>query len=77
MAQITFHGAARTVTGSKYLIEANGETIMVDCGMFQGEKRLRLLNWEAPDFDAKSVQHIILTHTHIDHIGYLVWKGNF
>lgn len=71
MAKITFYGAARTVTGSKYLVEAAGESVLIDCGMFQGEKRLRELNWKAPPFDVSSLGSVILTHTHIDHIGYL------
>ena len=51
MTQITFHGAAETVTGSKYLLEAGGERVLVDCGMFQGLKKLRLMNWDRPAFD--------------------------
>jgi metallo-beta-lactamase family protein len=70
-ATLAFHGAAGTVTGSKYLLEAAGRRILVDCGMFQGLKELRLLNWRAPAFDPAGVDHVLLTHVHIDHIGYL------
>ncbi len=69
--QLTFHGAAGTVTGSRYVLEKNGATIMVDSGLFQGLKKLRLLNWEKPAFDPRLVDHLLLTHTHIDHSGYL------
>lgn len=71
MARLTFYGAAETVTGSKYLLEAAGKRLMVDCGLFQGLKRLRLLNWEKLPFDPQSVAAVVLTHAHIDHIGYL------
>ena len=49
--RITFHGAADTVTGSRYLVELDGARILVDCGLFQGPKKLRLRNWEHPGFD--------------------------
>lgn len=62
-------GAAGTVTGSKYLIESDKCTLMVDCGLFQGPKELRLRNWEEPDFKVKEIDAIILTHAHIDHSG--------
>ena len=78
VAQLTFLGAARTVTGSQYLIEAAGDRLLVDCGMFQGEKALRLRNWAEPEFDPASVPALVLTHTHLDHIGRvprLVKKG--
>ena len=69
MARITFLGAAKTVTGSQYLVESGGARLMVDCGMFQGEKALRQRNWAAPAFDPASVGWLVLTHTHLDHIG--------
>jgi metallo-beta-lactamase family protein len=71
MDQLTFHGAAETVTGSKYLLESNGSRVLVDCGLFQGLKELRLRNWQPLPFDAQSVTSIVLTHAHVDHIGYL------
>lgn len=69
--KLTFLGAAGTVTGSKYLLETDEGRIMIDCGMFQGLKELRLLNWQQPDFDPASVDTILLTHGHLDHTGYL------
>ncbi|HEV3416556.1 MAG TPA: MBL fold metallo-hydrolase [Pirellulales bacterium] len=71
MTRITFHGAAETVTGSKYLLEAEQGRVLIDCGLFQGLKPLRLKNWEPLPFAASSVQAIVLTHAHIDHVGYL------
>lgn len=71
MVRITFHGAARTVTGSKFLLEAGREQVLVDCGLFQGLKRLRLRNWEPTPFDTKTLQAVVLTHAHLDHTGYL------
>jgi metallo-beta-lactamase family protein len=69
MARLSFFGAARTVTGSQYLLEADSERVMVDCGMFQGVKELRLRNWSEPAYHAGGVKALVLTHTHIDHIG--------
>jgi metallo-beta-lactamase family protein len=69
--QLTFLGATGTVTGSKYLVTAGGRRILVDCGLFQGLKQLRLRNWEAPPIDPASVDAVVLTHAHIDHSGYL------
>ena len=71
MIKLTFHGAAGTVTGSKYLVETDRRKILVDCGVFQGMRELRLLNWSAPPVDPKVLDNIVLTHAHIDHIGYL------
>jgi metallo-beta-lactamase family protein len=71
MISITFLGAARTVTGSKYLVESNGTRIMVDAGLFQGLKELRLRNWENLPVPASSLEAIVLTHAHLDHCGYL------
>ena len=71
MASLTFHGAAETVTGSKYLLSAGESRLLIDCGMFQGPKALRLLNWEPLPFEAAQVDCVVLTHAHIDHSGYL------
>lgn len=71
MTRLTFHGAAETVTGSKYLLEADAARLLIDCGMFQGLKELRLLNWEAFRFDPSSLPAVVVTHAHIDHIGML------
>jgi metallo-beta-lactamase family protein len=69
--RLTFLGATHTVTGSKFLLEAGGRRVLVDCGLFQGLKSLRLRNWDAPPIDPKSVDAMVLTHAHIDHTGYL------
>ena len=69
--KLTFLGAAGTVTGSKYLIEADGLRILVDCGLFQGYKNLRLLNWQPMPFSTKEIDAVVLTHAHIDHSGAL------
>lgn len=71
MTSITFYGGAGTVTGSKYLLEHNGRRVLVDCGLFQGLRELRDINWAEPPFDPRSVDAVILTHAHIDHTGYL------
>lgn len=69
--KINFLGAAGTVTGSRYLLEQKGERILVDCGLFQGLKNLRLRNWQPFPVKPKSISAVILTHAHIDHSGYL------
>jgi metallo-beta-lactamase family protein len=69
MPRLSFLGAAGCVTGSQYLLESGDERLMVDCGMFQGEKALRLRNWVDPTFQPQSVRWLVLTHTHLDHIG--------
>jgi metallo-beta-lactamase family protein len=71
MPTLTFHGAARTVTGSKYFFEVDGRRILIDCGQFQGRKDLRLLNWTHFPFDPKTLDAVILTHAHLDHCGLL------
>ena len=69
--RLGFHGGAGTVTGSRFLLEANDKRLLIDCGLFQGLKELRLKNWSPPSFDPRSVDAVVLTHAHIDHSGYL------
>lgn len=70
--KITFLGGTETVTGSKYLLSfENNKNILVDCGLFQGYKELRLRNWKPLPFNPKDIHAVILTHAHIDHTGYL------
>lgn len=71
MATISFYGATGTVTGSKYLLEHRGFRMLVDCGLFQGLKELRLRNWSEPPFDVKGLDLVVLTHAHLDHTGWL------
>ena len=71
MAKLTFLGAAGTVTGSKYLVEAGGKRLLVDCGLFQGEKELRERNWAPLPISPSTIDWVVLTHAHIDHTGYL------
>lgn len=68
---LQFLGAAGTVTGSKYLIGVGARRILLDCGLFQGLKELRLRNWRPAPFQATDVDAVVLTHAHIDHSGYL------
>jgi metallo-beta-lactamase family protein len=71
MASVTFLGAARTVTGSKYLVDLGDRRLLVDCGLFQGLKELRLRNWEPLPVDAAGIHAVVLTHAHVDHSGFL------
>jgi len=69
--QIQFIGATATVTGSKYLLSNDSQKILVDCGLFQGLKQLRLRNWAPLPFQASEIKSLLLTHAHIDHSGYI------
>ena len=69
--KVKFIGGAGTVTGSKTLVECNGSLIMIDCGLFQGIKPLRELNWEPLPVLASSIDVVLLTHGHLDHCGWL------
>ena len=69
--KIQFLGATQTVTGSKYLIQTPQMKILVDCGLFQGYKELRLRNWKPLPINPSSIDYVLLTHAHIDHSGYI------
>lgn len=69
--RITFLGAVGTVTGSKFLVEHGGARLLVDCGLFQGFKQLRLRNWARLPFEPARLDAVVLTHAHLDHSGYL------
>jgi metallo-beta-lactamase family protein len=69
VAELTFLGAARTVTGSKYLLDTGSARILVDCGLFQGLKEFRLRNWQEFPVPPASVTAVVLTHAHLDHVG--------
>jgi metallo-beta-lactamase family protein len=71
MMRLTFMGAAGTVTGSRHMVEINGKRLLVDCGLFQGPKKNRLKNWEPFPVEPSSIDAVMLTHAHIDHIGFL------
>jgi metallo-beta-lactamase family protein len=71
MAKLTFLGAAGCVTGSKYLVEAAGKRLMVDCGIFQGTTELKDRNWNPLPVDPKTIDYAMLTHAHLDHTGWL------
>ncbi|MBZ5497094.1 MAG: MBL fold metallo-hydrolase [Acidobacteriia bacterium] len=71
MAYLQFIGGSQTVTGSKYLVDTGKTRFLMDCGMFQGSKELRLRNWDKLPVQPSTLDHIFLTHAHIDHIGML------
>lgn len=71
MAKLSFFGATGTVTGSRFLLEADNQRILVDCGLFQGKKENRLKNWERFPVAPDSIDRVFLTHAHIDHTGFL------
>jgi metallo-beta-lactamase family protein len=71
MAKITFHGACGTVTGSRFQLEIDGKNVLVDCGLFQGTKENRLRNWQDFPLPPSTFDHVFITHSHIDHCGYL------
>jgi len=76
--ELSFIGGAETVTGSKYLLSFNNKNVLIDCGLFQGVKSLRLQNWSGLQMEASAIDCVILTHAHIDHSGYiprLIKKG--
>ena len=79
MNSIQFLGATGTVTGSKFLLTINNAKFLIDCGLFQGLKNLRLKNWNPLEIDPSQIHSIILTHAHIDHSGYipLIIKNGF
>ena len=68
---IRFLGAAGTVTGSRFLLELDKTRVLIDAGMFQGLKELRLKNWDAFPIVPSSINSVVLTHAHLDHSGYL------
>ena len=67
--KLAFLGAAGTVTGSKTLVSNEGKQVLIDCGLFQGYKNLRLMNWDEFPFDPKQLDAVVLTHAHLDHAG--------
>lgn len=70
-SKLSFLGGAGTVTGSKYLVESDGRRLLLDCGLFQGWKNLRLRNWAPPPFEPQALDCVVLSHAHLDHSGYL------
>jgi metallo-beta-lactamase family protein len=77
--RIRFLGAARTVTGSCYLVETKKSRFLVDCGMFQGNKKLKENNYASFGFEIKDIDFVLITHAHVDHCGLLpkLYKQGF
>ena len=73
---ITFLGGADSVTGSKYLVTHDQQRLLVDCGLFQGYKQLRLRNWNPLPVTPDQIHAVVLTHAHLDHSGYLPLLAN-
>lgn len=71
MGALTFLGAAGTVTGSKFLVHGMVGSVLVDCGLFQGLRELRQRNWEPIDLDVVGLDAVVISHAHLDHVGYL------
>ena len=70
-SNLSFLGAAGTVTGSKFLLESSGTRVLVDAGLFQGEREWRRRNWDDLPVPAASIDAVVITHAHLDHSGYL------
>lgn len=68
---LTFLGAAGTVTGAKFLLEAEGAAVLLECGLFQGPRELRARNWNTPPLGTRPLDAVVISHAHIDHSGYL------
>ena len=71
LPSLTFLGGAKTVTGSKFLLDSGGTRVLIDCGLFQGGRELRRRNWEPPGVQPAEIDAVVLTHAHLDHCGYL------
>ena len=69
IAKITFCGGAGTVTGSNFLLEADGKKILIDCGLTQGIKLADDINWSPFSYDSREIDMLFVTHAHVDHIG--------
>ena len=69
--KLTFHGAAKMVTGANYLLEDGKTKILVDCGLFQGSSFCERKNFEPFPYDPKTIDAVLITHAHIDHCGRL------
>jgi len=79
MTSLTLLGGAGTVTGSKFLLEHDGRRVLLDCGLFQGLKDLRVRNWAEFPIDPATLDAVVVTHAHLDHSGYLprLVRGGF